>query len=145
MHTVVYSMQRFPSFSCLKENPILTPLLICNSRWLYRKLASFLKSAVIGTWNQNSENISSNWEIFFGYVQICLSALHAFRLLQNNEKLMGPFYFVKGGPVNSFCKIHNLTSVMSEIKCLFFLIADLSSLIWKSPMVIKTSTPPSTQ
>lgn len=128
-----------------KETPSWQFLWICNSRWLYRKIASLLKTTVIGTWNQNCENVSSSWEVFFGCVQICLSTVYAFRLLQSNEKLIGPFHFVKGGPVNSFCKIHNVTSIMSEIKCLFFLIADLCSLIWKSPLVINTSAPSSTQ
>lgn len=127
-----------------RKTPSWQFLLIRNSRWFYRKLASLLKTAVIGTWNQNCENVSSSWEVF-GYVQICFSALYAFRLWQNNEKLMGPFHFVKGGPVNRFCKIHNVTSIMSEIKCLFFLTADLSSLIWKSPLVIMISAPSSTQ
>lgn len=64
--------------------------------------------------------MSSNWEVVFSYVQICRSTSCAFSLLQNDERLMRPFHFVKGGPV-SFCKIHNVTSVLSGIKGLVFL------------------------
>lgn len=122
-------------------------LLICNSKWLIESLLGLLKSTVCKycTWKQNCENINSNWEVFFGYVQIVLSALYTFRLLQINEKLMGPFHFVNRPSLYSFCEIYKVTSVMSEIKCLFFLIADLRSLIWKSALVIKISTPSSTQ
>lgn len=116
-----------------KKTPSWQFLFICNSSWLYRKIASLLKATVVGTWNCNYENVSVNWEVFFGYVQICLSTLYAFSLLQNNEKLVRPFHFVKGGPVSSFCKIHNVMSIMSGIKCLFFLIAGLGSWFEKVP------------
>lgn len=115
-----------------KKTPSWQFLFICNSGWLYRKTASLLKATVAGTWNLNYENISRNWEVFLDYVQVWLSTLYVFRLLQNNEKLMRPFHFVKGGPVSSSCKIHNVTSVMSGIRYLFFLIAGLGSVIRKS-------------